>query len=243
MLSALLILDGQYEEAIQILDEALIEDPDSEDLKGALSVAYLGRSNDRSAQGDIDESIDDLREAVRLDPADEDIKRLLAQGLINRGVTYVQDDRLEEAAMDLRDAVALESSYTNYEGELAKPYYFGRAHIHLVLGDVDNAISDQSVVVELDSGDIANVELLSIYHAIRGQEYVHAENYAEALADAEIAITLSPGLHEGYFLRGIVYTRQRQFEKAVADFQKVLEIDPTDEDAKYLLELLRQVQD
>jgi regulator of sirC expression with transglutaminase-like and TPR domain len=59
--------------------------------------------------------------------------------------------------------------------------------------------------------------------------YFIRQDWDHALADYQQAIALKPDLVEAYLNRGLVYSQMGEEEKAIADFQKVLELtdDPT----------------
>ena len=54
----------------------------------------------------------------------------------------------------------------------------------------------------------------------------------DALVNLSKAIDLNPNYVDAYFLRGLIYGSQYDFDKAIADFEKVVELDPSHTDAK-----------
>ncbi len=55
---------------------------------------------------------------------------------------------------------------------------------------------------------------------------------------ALIAIAINPKLAQAYTNRGVAYYKKGDKEQAIADYRKVLEIDPSDQDAKRKLNIL-----
>ena len=59
-----------------------------------------------------------------------------------------------------------------------------------------------------------------------GREHAGKENFQEALAMMNRAITLNPGYARAYNARGYVYLRMFNYPKAIADFSEAIRLDP-----------------
>ena len=59
------------------------------------------------------------------------------------------------------------------------------------------------------------------------QNYLRSKNYALALAEVEEAIRIKPDSAQAYHQRGLIYDEMGDLEKAVADYQKVTQLDPS----------------
>ena len=55
----------------------------------------------------------------------------------------------------------------------------------------------------------------------------------EALAKVNTVIQLAPQNVDGYGLRGGIYAEQKDWEKAIQDYQKILQLDPNNAQAKF----------
>lgn len=65
----------------------------------------------------------------------------------------------------------------------------------------------------------------------QAKQALDGEDYDEALARADEAIALRPGLAKAYLYRGIAKKLSRGRSKALADFSKAIELDPLSVDA------------
>jgi protein O-mannosyl-transferase len=66
----------------------------------------------------------------------------------------------------------------------------------------------------------------------KGISYTGLKNYTQAETEYSHAIALNPNYVAAYFNRGILYTDyMNRFDKGIADFQKVLEVNPDNQDA------------
>ena len=71
-----------------------------------------------------------------------------------------------------------------------------------------------------------------------GRKYELRGNHAEALKYAQAIVELRPDFHMAYAFRGVQYAELGQLEKALQDFRKCLEIEPSyDEARKWLVRL------
>ena len=61
---------------------------------------------------------------------------------------------------------------------------------------------------------------------------ITADDADDVLVNLSKAIDLNPNYVDAYFLRGLIYGSQYDFDKAIADFEKVVELDPSHTDAK-----------
>ncbi len=65
----------------------------------------------------------------------------------------------------------------------------------------------------------------------RGNIYLYLNKLAEALADAEKALTIDPTNAHALLLRGKVKNSRKDFDNAIADFTKIIEIDEKNAEA------------
>ena len=78
------------------------------------------------------------------------------------------------------------------------------------------------------------------YYFHRAKVYVlYLKNYDAAIADVNNALRLKAD-PESYFLRGVAYHAKGDYAKAVADFEKSLQLDPDSDEVKEALASARQ---
>ena len=65
-----------------------------------------------------------------------------------------------------------------------------------------------------------------------GKESLANDEIDSAIANLSRAIELNPDYVDAYYLRGLLYTREKDYDKAFADFEKVVELDPNHTDVK-----------
>ncbi len=53
-----------------------------------------------------------------------------------------------------------------------------------------------------------------------------------------MVIALDPSGADGYVGRGMAYAEKNEFDRAIADFRRALEIDPSDQSTKDFLKML-----
>jgi tetratricopeptide (TPR) repeat protein len=69
----------------------------------------------------------------------------------------------------------------------------------------------------------------------RAGSYMHQGNLEAALADLNKALAINDRLLVAYQVRGIVYAKQGDFDRAAKDFQALLRLDPNHAEGKSLL--------
>ncbi|MDR0588719.1 MAG: tetratricopeptide repeat protein [Burkholderiales bacterium] len=216
--------------------------------------AYIGRGRVYLAEGNNDLAIDDFTQAIRLNPNDasaynyrgfsqytktyslEDIERAVADynlairldpsyvpAYINRGHVYSgkasvygQKSFYPLAVEDFNKVVALCS--------VSSDAYIYRGKMYLWNKRYDKALADVNHAIELDPKNI-------IAYVVRSNIHIHTKDYQLAIEDYNKVIDLysifSPfEKWEVYRDRGIVFYRLGEFDHALADFNKVLELDP-----------------
>lgn len=80
------------------------------------------------------------------------------------------------------------------------------------------------------------------HFALRGKArtLLQLERYDEALAQYALAIAAQPDLAVNYANRGILHDRMGEYERAIEDYEKALELDPElDEGPHWLTRFLR----
>ena len=236
------MLRGQYDQAVALYDEAL-GTPDVS--KFVLASIYSDRGVAKWRMKKTKEAIDDFNESIQLAPDNAIVYN-------NRGNALMDLGHPEEAIKDFDRAIALEPAYgaafnnrgnayaslQNYDAAFqsfrkatallsstAAPYNGrGRAHMeqdryHAAVRDLDRSIKlDPKLAAAYRNRAAANFEL---------------GNYAATAEDATQALDLEPETDKAklLMLRARSYAAQNQFREGVADFDRVLDIEPEKVDA------------
>jgi tetratricopeptide (TPR) repeat protein len=224
---------GSYDEAIRVFNEVLEANPSSAE-------AFSGRGHAHYHKKDYNRAILDFNEALRIDPASADTYRW-------RGFTYVRKGDYDRAIADytkvlqlipkdwyvlIQRARAYQSKgqypeaitdYTRASEVAPAPQaadaYSGRGAVYHTQGDYDRAISDYSKAVEMSRSTLA------VY--ARGLAYWKNGQLEQAIADLANIVPVSNAEAESYYYRGRVYVDKGDYDRAVSDFEKALEVGPT----------------
>lgn len=100
-------------------------------------------------------------------------------------------------------------------------YYFGRAACYYFTGQLDEALQDVNVYLELNPHyDFA--------YMLRGWIYVNLRQHRKATDDYNKSIQLAPEDSNGYFWRGNACRDLGKYEEALRDYDKSIELAPED---------------
>jgi tetratricopeptide (TPR) repeat protein len=145
---------------------------------------------------------------------------LRARALVGRGFArIVQGDRTG-AMKDLDESIRLFPTATAYSY---------RGSLRMSREEFDVAVSDFDRAIELEP---KNAE----YYRTRGYAHSQRKDYQRAIADITTVIDLrTEPSADDYLLRAIDYERTEQNDKAIADYQKALDIDPDHNTARRFL--------
>jgi tetratricopeptide (TPR) repeat protein len=143
-----------------------------------------------------------------------------ARALVGRGFARIMQGDRAGAMADLDASIRLSPT------ALAYSY---RGSLRISRQEYDAAVSDYDRAIELEP---RNPE----YYRMRGQAHSERKDYRRSIADKTAVIELSAEPRAAnYLLRAIEYERAEQYDKAIADYQKALEIDPDDSYARRFL--------
>jgi protein O-mannosyl-transferase len=91
--------------------------------------------------------------------------------------------------------------------------------------DFSNAVPVLNEIIQMAPGQPRS-------HYFLGISYTGLKNYEQAEIEFTTAIRMDPGYAAAYFDRGVLYTDcLSKFGKGIADFQKVLQLNPSNKDA------------
>jgi len=155
-----------------------------------------------------------------------EIKKDYPRALNNRGNIYLHQMNLEEALTDFNEVVRIQPDFAMA--------YSNRGLISLLRHQYETASADFDKAIELCPGCHEPFYYRGNLHSQQGR-------YEAAVSDYSETIQRNPYLTDAYLNRGMVYFYyQRAYEKALLDFEKVLDIDFQYKNAVFLRNLTLQ---
>jgi tetratricopeptide (TPR) repeat protein len=234
---------GEYDKAVADFDEAIRLRPDME-------AAYLMKARALSASVSIvtgveenfsgfkyvtfgermptieearvhDQAIAAINQALRINPNNESAYSM-------RGTEYADKGDYDRALEDFNKAIQLAPNFVDAYSNRGAAYYYKK--------DYDRAIADFNQAIQL-SPDFAG----AYYN--RGMAYFDKRDYDSVIADYTRVIELAPTA-DTYNSRGVAYASRNNtgdMNRAIADFEATLRIDPTNANATQNQERARQL--
>lgn len=176
--------------------------------KEFLADGYNNRGVSNRRLGKADLAFADYSRAFELVPTNP---RFVA----NRGNANTDLKKFDAALADYAAALKLDPKFA--------PAYSGRASLYGLMGRHDDAIADFARAIEYEPSEPEN-------YYNRAVIYRETREHAKSIADLDKYIALKSGntayMADGYINRGIAYAMLGQPEKALADFSRVIELDP-----------------
>jgi tetratricopeptide (TPR) repeat protein len=161
--------------------------------------AFAFRGEAYSEKGDHDRAIADFTSAIRFQP--------LNPGIFGcRALAHHEKGEHKKALADLNEVIRLSS-------EDPQPYRF-RAQVYRALGDEMSARNDER------SAQAA------VYLA-QALTKMQQDNWDQAIALLQQVLELHPSMHKAYLRRGIAYLARHEPDKAIADFNHLIQNKPT----------------
>ena len=164
-----------------------------------LGLAFNNRALAYAAKGEIDRALVDLEAAVRLLP-----DSALPHNSLG-AIHFLMGD-LENAIVELDVALSLDP-------RLAKAC-FNRGLAHLALGSYDKAVADLNQAIAFTPEFAAK---MAAQGSPLSDDLLSNLESTQSFADVPLA----------YMYRGIAYLKQGDADKAIADFDKAIELRPT----------------
>lgn len=197
---------SEFRKAIEALDRAIELDPDN-------ALAYNRRGLAYSRMGEDIRALDDFEKAVKLDPT-------VAIFHYNRGNAFLANGWLGGAIEDFDMAFELDPSLEGTMGpnaDLADAFMVWAYEYFHKRDEYDLAIRYSERAIHFAPDDPGAFNQLCWYMSLTGRP-------AEALPHCNRALSIDPNLYYAYDSRGLALSLLGDYEKAVEDFTKFLDL-------------------
>jgi tetratricopeptide (TPR) repeat protein len=217
--------NGNYDQAIAVLNEAIQIDKEYPALYSDRGQAYLKK-------GDYKQAIADFKTALNGMPGNDFYRQqyndaLTAQGSASssspastdpdvyksRGEEYMNNYKYELAKDEFSKALELKPD----DADL----YILRGKAYQSLFNLNNAIADFTEAIKLNPDNASACET-------RGKSYMLKRDYTLAIADFSRAIELDRTMASAYLYRGGAYRATENYDLAIADLTKAIELKYND---------------
>jgi tetratricopeptide (TPR) repeat protein len=202
------------EAALRDLSETIRLSPD-------FAPAYFSRGNLLLREGDPDAAMRDFDRLIELCPT-------LGEAYSGRGNIWIHKGEPEKAAEDYREAIQLDPG--SAEGYILQRLLVEATYYHQQ-ARYPEAIEKAGEALEIDP------ECWPAYHT-RAAAYWYSELFVDAVADYTRVMDLTGGSYIACSGRGQVYAEMGEYDRAVADLNRALELagdDPAPAAAAYPL--------
>ena len=136
----------------------------------------------------------------------------LAGAFYKRGNAYGRKGAYDRAIADYTNAIRIDPEHAGS--------YVNRATYYDQKGEYDRAIADYTKALEIRPDDV-------VVHLKRGLVFQAKGDNESALADFGKSIKhASAGFSYAYVLRGLLHVDMDQFDRAIADYDRAIEIEP-----------------
>ncbi|KAJ6435572.1 hypothetical protein OIU84_000719 [Salix udensis] len=100
-------------------------------------------------------------------------------------------------------------------------------------GQYEEALLQYDVALQVSPPDVpSSVELRSICHSNRGVCFLKLGKFEDTIKECSKALALNPSYMKALVRRGEAHEKLENFEEAIADLKKILESDPSNDQAK-----------
>ncbi|MDB5348027.1 MAG: yrrB 8 [Schlesneria sp.] len=244
---------GEYDRAIDDFGDALELDPSNRDIyinrayafscrqesanaisdytvairSGSRDAAvYNNRGREWQSAGELEKAIKDYTDAILIDAEYE-----LAYA--NRGIAWYTAGKLEKAIDDFNQVITIGPNY---------PFmYQWRGHAFRATGDFENAIKDFNETIKIDPKNGLAYQSVAWLKATCFDPHYRDGKQAIDLATKGLALTDDKNRSSGLDTLAAAYAEAGEFEAAIKEAQKVVDLAPADKKAEYQkrLELYR----
>lgn len=188
--------DKNYKLAIADLEKAIKMNPKKSIYQTKLADAYFGDNQTYKAK-------ETYLKAVEANPNDAEV-------LFKAGQFFLFVKKYDEAKRYMNEALKIDESYPKV--------YFFIAQSFKETQDTVRAIEFYKKAIQIDAGDYDSYLQL-------GQILTQQKN-SDAIKYLDAAINTNEGIEEAWYARGYYYQLAGNYEKAMADYQKTITINP-----------------
>lgn len=177
----------------------------SQDIQNQVNELWAQAKKNR-AEGRWQDAVNSYSSILKIVPR-------FVPAFVERGL-LVQEMGYPDMAMgDFENAIQLDPQY-GYA-------YYGRAWVKSSRGDHEGALADAQTGMSLDS------QHTGMYFRRIGTAYQGLRRFGEAIEAFNEALRLNSNMDEGtIYNRGICYSQMKEYDLALADFTRCLELDP-----------------
>jgi tetratricopeptide (TPR) repeat protein len=205
-LGSLYKLNKDLPKSIDAYEHATALITKNKDIWENLGTAYANSNPPR-----LDDAIRALSEACKLDPKDGSIRSKLGTVKRKKGDNA-------GAIADLEMAVSLKADEPEWQHNLGVAYRFANRE--------DDAIKAFTKAIALDPNNATfHFDLAVAYRRHKDKDKKSDPQIDQAIAEYEKATSLEPGNAEGWFDLGFMYKENHENDKAIAAFNKYLELN------------------
>jgi len=200
---------GQWDSAISSYNDAIKINP-SISINDKLSSAYMKRAGKYLQDGNLTAVTEDFEKLLKLDNS-LDTKLKVADGYYQIGEGYYKENAYEKAVTAYSQAITL--------GLSGAQVWCSRGEAKVKCGQHHAAISDYNTALTMDP---------RLIDAINGLAYAYYKDgeYQKAFWTITPAIENRIANRDSYINRGLVSTAIGNFDQAVNDFTKAIQLDP-----------------
>jgi len=214
---------GNFDQAIADFNRAI-------NVKNNFAEAYLNRGLTYMAANKPDLALADYSKALEIDPKYEEAYYI-------RGLSFADKGNPDRAIADYTRAIEINPEYIQA--------YLNRAFLNINKGNFEDAISDIGKIIAINPD-------VPVAYYMRGIAYTNKGNFEQAITDFSKAIKLKSDYAEAYAYRGLArayenkidpnspkafinigptYGNKADFEQALSDCKKAIELNPKYADA------------
>lgn len=214
----LLVQMGRPNEALAERTKAIEADPTN-------AQAYIARGASYHSMGEHQKGLADRTKAIELDPGN-------AESWYLRGSARFLLRDYENASLDLSNAAKLSPTNALYREAAEKAKVVLQAEKARDTGNAQQkrsaaeparpAATGQGSVASAKPQSSGNAET----HHQAGRNLLQSGKFQQAVEELTLAVQMNPRLALAWNARGYAYMRLAQWQKAVADFDQALSIDP-----------------
>lgn len=221
----------EYKNSIADYDKAI-------EMDSKCALAFNNRGYSKFLAGDFDGALKDYNKAILLNPkmkmaldnkamlfskaCMEDDKDFEGKYYLSLGITELREGNIAEAIRNFDESIKLNSNT-----EL--PYFY-KGIAYQSLNKNDEAYENYSKAIEI------NKNMIDAYYN-RGQ-LIYKTNPKQAIDDFVAAIALDSKFIEAYYSLAAVQKNLGQYEDAIKNLDKIIEIEPQAVNAKGLKKLI-----